>query len=144
MTNTLNHRDLADGIENLVREYISTIHVTAQVAVERALAASVGGAAARTTMQRRPAGALATAPSRRKGTRRLSDEIGGLSERFYEALCRTPGETMAVLAPIVGATARDLKRPVLLLKRAGRIRSVGTKHATRYFPMASQASRSSV
>jgi hypothetical protein len=68
--------------------------------------------------------------------RRPSDEIVALSERFYETLCQSPGETMSVLAPIVGATARDLNRPMLLLKRAGRIRSVGMKHGTRYFPMA--------
>ena len=32
---TANHGDLAAGIERLVRESISTIHVTAQAAVER-------------------------------------------------------------------------------------------------------------
>jgi hypothetical protein len=37
----------------------------------------------------------------------------------------------------VGATAQELNQPMLRLKRAGRIRSVGTRHATRYFPMAS-------
>ena len=82
------------------------------------------------------------APSR-QGRRRASDEIRALSERFYEALCRTPGETMTVLAPMVGSTARELNRPVFLLKGAGRIRSVGTKHATRYFPMAREAQRPS-
>lgn len=50
---------------------------------------------------------------------------------------------MIVLAPVVGSTARELSRPVFLLKRAGRIRSVGAKHATRYFPMAREAQRPS-
>ena len=59
---------------------------------------------------------------------------------IYEALCQSPGEKMAVLAPMIGATARDLNRPMLLLKRSGRIRSVGTKHATRYFPMGPRSS----
>jgi len=44
---------------------------------------------------------------------------------------------------MVGSTARELNRPVFLLKGAGRIRSVGTKHATRYFPMAREAQRPS-
>ena len=131
-TKTMNHGDLAEGIEHLVREYMSTIRIAAQGAVERAVAASVGGGAAPSAKKRQPS----AAPSSRQGPRRPSDEIGALSERFYEALCRSPGETMTVLAPIVGATARDLNRPMLLLKRAGRIRSVGTRHATRYFPMA--------
>jgi hypothetical protein len=136
MTKTMNHSDLAEGIEHLVREYISTIRIAAEGAVQRAVAASVGRIAAPSAKKRRqPVG-----PSRQQGTRRPSDEIGALRERFYEALCRSPGEKMTVLAPLVGATARELNRPMLLLKRAGRIRSVGTKHATRYFPMAPRSS----
>ena len=134
-TKTMNHGALAEEIEHLVREYMSTIRIAAQGAVERAVAASVGGGAAPSAKKRPSA-----APSSRQGPRRPSDEIGALSERFYEALCRSPGETMTVLAPIVGATARDLNRPMLVLKRAGRIRSVGTRHATRYFPMAPRSS----
>lgn len=132
---TMNHGDLADGIEHLVRGYIATIRIAAQGAVERAVAASVGADATPMAKKRQ-----ASATPLRQGTRRPSDEIGALSERFYEALCQSPGEKMAVLAPLVGATPRDLNRPMLLLKRAGRIRSVGTKHATRYFPMASRSS----
>ena len=132
-TKTMNHGDLAQGIEHLVRDYILTIRIAAQGAIERAVAASVGRGSAPSVKKQRQ-------PSAREGTRRPSDEIGALSERFYEALCRSPGEKMAVLAPMIGATARDLNRPMLLLKRGGRIRSVGTKHATRYFPMAPRPS----
>jgi len=135
-TKTMNHGDLAQGIEHLVRDYISTIRIAAQGAIERAVAASVGGVASPSAKKRPPS----AAPSSRQGARRPSEEIGALSERFYEALCRSPGEKMAVLAPMIGATARDLNRPMLVLKRAGRIRSVGTKHATRYFPMAPRPS----
>ena len=130
---TMNHGDLVEGIEHLVRSYISTIRIAAEGAVERAVATSGGrGSTASAKKPRQPS----AAPS----TRRPSDAIGALSERFYEALCRSPGEKMAVLAPMIGATSRDLNRPMLLLKRAGRIRSVGTKHATRYFPMATRSS----
>ncbi len=135
-TNTMNHGDLAQGIEHLVRDYISTIRIAAQGAVQRGVAASVGGGAGPSAKKRSPS----AAPSSRQGARRPSEAIAALSERFYEALCQSPGETMTVLAPIVGATARDLNRPVALLKRAGRIRSVGTKHSTRYFPMAPRSS----
>lgn len=140
-TKTMNHGDLAAGIEHLVRDYISTIRIAAQGAVDRAIAMSVGGSSAPSA--KTPRLPSAGPSSRQQGPRRPSDEIGALSERFYEALCLTPGERMAELAPLVGATARELNRPVILLKRAGRIRSVGTKHATRYFPMASQAPRPS-
>lgn len=134
---TTNHGELADGIECLVREYMSTIRMAAEAAVERAIAAGSGGSAG-ANAKRRPSAASVARPSTRN--RRASDEIGTLSERLYEALCQRPGEAMMVLAPIVGATARELHRPMTLLKRAGRIRSVGTRHNTRYFPMASRPS----
>ena len=137
-TKTMHHGDLAEGIERLVREYISTIRLAAAGAVERGVAAGTGGEAASGGKQR-----PASAARSRSGSRRAADEIGALSERLYEALCRTPGETMTVLAPAVGATARELSRPAFLLKRAGRIRSAGTKHQTRYFPMAGEAQRPS-
>jgi hypothetical protein len=47
---------------------------------------------------------------------------------------------MRVLGAAVGASARKLYRPMRQLKRAGRVRSVGTRHATRYFPVAPRGS----
>jgi len=47
---------------------------------------------------------------------------------------------MTVLAAAVGATARELHRPVTLLKRSGRIRSVGNRSGARYFPLSGEAS----
>lgn len=58
-----------------------------------------------------------------------------LGERFYAALCRSPGETMTTLAPQVGASPRALQVAVARLKRAGRVRAVGQRQGTRYFPM---------
>jgi hypothetical protein len=142
MTKTTNQGDIAEGIERLVREYITTIHVTAKAAVDRAFAAGIDGSAAANGKQRRRSAAPATSP--RAGKRRASDEIGTLSERLYEAVCRAPGETMTALAPGIGATVRELHRPMTLLKRAGRVRCAGTRHATRYFPMAREGQRPSV
>ena len=137
MTNTTNHGGLAEGIERLVREYIATIHIEAQAAVKRAIAGGVGTDGGVQVKRVR-----ATTASR-AGARRTSVEIGTLSERFYEVLCRMPGETMTVLGPTVGVTARELHRPMTLLKRAGRVRSVGTRHATRYFPTVRETQRPS-
>jgi hypothetical protein len=67
--------------------------------------------------------------------RRPPAEIAALGERLYKAVCATPGETMSILAGQVGVAARDLHRPMTCLKRAGRIRAVGSRHLTRYFPM---------
>lgn len=138
-TKTMNHGDLADGIERLVRDYISMIRIAAQGAVERAVASSSGGKSTPTAGTKpRPE----SAPRSRQGGRRPADEIGALGERLYEAVCRTPGETMTVLAPRIGATASELNRPMIVLRRAGRIRSAGTKHQTRYFPAVGDGQRS--
>ena len=65
--------------------------------------------------------------------------MAALGERLYRAVCEHPGESMARLSGELGASARELHRPMALLKRAGRVRSVGERHATRYFPMAKRA-----
>ena len=82
------------------------------------------GAGQRTAKRRRP-------PSRR----RSPEEIAALGERLYEAICRHPGETMAVIAPVVGASPGELRRPSVLLRHEGSVRSVGQRHAMRYFPL---------
>jgi hypothetical protein len=65
--------------------------------------------------------------------------VVALAERFYATLCRSPGETMATLAPQVEASPRALHVAVARLKRAGRVRAVGQRQHTRYFPMATTA-----
>ncbi len=132
MTNTTNPQDLCSRIEHLVEEYLSATRAAAQAALSRSFATGTT-ATVRPSRSRTPG---PTSSRSRRGARRATDEIGALSERLYEAVCRTPGERMAVIAPGVGATARELNRPMLRLKQAGRVRSVGTRHATRYFPMA--------
>lgn len=65
--------------------------------------------------------------------------MAGLSDRLYAAICANPGALMTVLSAHVGATPRELNRPALILKRAGRVRSVGQRQQTRYFPMAAKS-----
>jgi hypothetical protein len=120
---------LTKQIENVIQEHIAATRRAAESAVARALAA-VGAGARRSS---------ATAP--RLGRRRAPAEIGLLGEQLYRAVCAKPGETMAVLAADVGAHARQLQRPMTHLKRDGRVRSVGQRHLTRYFPIAERATR---
>lgn len=125
MTNTNGYEDLGKRIERLVAEHMAGSRRAAQDALERAFASSVG---------------VPAAPSRRSrstevGKRRPSVDVAALGERFYRAVCSKPGETMTVLAPEVGASARELHRPVMLLRRAGRVRAVGHRSSTRYFPL---------
>ena len=123
--------DLAEQIEALVRQHVDALRTTATAAVTRAFAAAQPCEPARGSTH-------APKAARRRKTaapRRASDELVALGERFYAALCRQPGETMAVLAPQVGEAPRVMQVAVARLRRTGRIRAVGQRHQTRYFPM---------
>jgi hypothetical protein len=116
-------------MERLVREHVAACHRAASAALERAFGTA-------STRGRSP-----TTPTTRKPpeTKRTSAEIAALCERLYAAICAHPGETMTVLAPRIGVRARELHRPMTVLRHAGRIRSAGQKQQMRYFPMASGA-----
>jgi hypothetical protein len=126
MTNTNTNSDLGQRIEQLVREHIAARQKAAREAVERAFA-SAAAMPARTACRGTPF---------QGQKRRASAELVALGENFYRAVCARPGETMTVLGADVGASARDLHRSVALLKRDGRVRAVGSRSLTRYFPMA--------
>ncbi len=125
MTNTTTPQALGERIERLVQEYMSATRVAVQAAMDRVFASS-GGAKVQKRRQDEPP---------RTSHRRPPAEMAALADRLYAAVRQRPGETMTVLAPVVGGSARDLQRPMTLLRRAGRVRSVGKRHATRYFPM---------
>jgi hypothetical protein len=131
MTNTNSAQDLGKHIEQLIQEHIAASRAAAKQAVERAFASTAGVPAAAA----RP---VKSCP----GKRRASAEIAVLGERFYTVVCAKPGESMTVLAATVGASARELHRSVSFLRRAGRVRTVGSRQFTRYFPMTKGAAAS--
>jgi transposase-like protein len=67
-------------------------------------------------------------------------ELVALGERFNIVLCQRPGETMTTLAPQVGVAPRVLQVAVTRLRRDGRVRVIGKKQQTRYYPMATTPS----
>lgn len=114
--------ELQQQIERLVQEHVAEQQKAACDAVMRAFAGSV-----RLNGDTRPERAL-----RR---RRAGAEMAQVSERLWDAVRARPGETMAVIADHLGESARALHRPMLHLKRSGRVRTAGQRHLTRYFPM---------
>src|SRR5437870_3728713 len=108
MTNTTTPQALGERVERLVQEYISETRIAVQAAMDRAFATSVG-AGAKAKKQDQQA-------KRRMNPRRPSAELVAIGERLCAAMCKAPGETMLVLAPAVGATARELHRPMARLK----------------------------
>ena len=132
MTTNVSAQELAQQIEQLVENFIEGSRIAATAAVERAFASAK--TVSRTASPRRA--------RRQMSPRRPPQEMAALGERLYEAVCAKPGESMSVLAPIVGVTPRALQLPATRLKRAGRIRSVGQRQLARYFPMVKNTSRS--
>jgi hypothetical protein len=127
-----NAQDLARQIEDLIADFLAGHRAAASAAVQRAFASAPSVGRPRTS-RKTP---VEVAP------RRAPDELTALSDRLYAAICAKPGEAMMVLAPAVGATPRALSLPANRLKRAGRIRTVGERQATRYFPMPKSGARS--
>ena len=119
---------LVEQIEDLVRAHVEATQTSAAAALARAFGAATS-----------PPGATRKTPdeeARKQASvgRRSAAELSALAERLCEAVHAEPGETMMRLAPKVGATARELARPMAMLRQTGRVRSVGQRHQTRYFP----------
>jgi len=126
-------QNLTKQIEQTVEAHIAASRRAAAAAVERAFASAVS----------KPAKVSAPGTRTAKiGRRRPPAEIAALADRLYQVVCNEPGETMAVLAPRLDATPRELHRPMVQLKRAGRVRSIGQRHLARYFPLVSRDAES--
>jgi len=125
------NNELAEQIERLVRDHVVALRTVATAAVERAFAATRSTAG---DPPQRTRGVSAGARAK-PAPRRAVEEVEALAEAFYAALRRSPGETMATLAAQTGASPRALHVAVARLKRAGRVRAVGQRQFTRYFPM---------
>ena len=137
MTATTSMEVLEKRIEQLVREHITMVRAGAEAAVARAFAESTG----RTPKPAIPKG---KPPARRAPyQRRTREEVADLAERLCAAVHATPGETMTQLAAQVGATPSELSVPVDRLRQEGRLRSVGQRQHTRYFPAAPTPNRAS-
>lgn len=130
MTNTSEslEQKIEIAVARLVREHLAALEASAAAAVREGFRR-----ATRPTSNQRDG--ACTARRRSPSRRRPRAEVAELEERLYRAVCAHPGETMPVIARAVGATPRELNRPAIVLRREGRVRSVGQRGSTRYFPM---------
>ena len=127
MTSSNTPQGLAAAIESLVASYINELRRTAQQAVEHAFCRSRV-----TTVPTRAK--VHVAQAKRPASRRSAEELEALCEQLYGLVCARPGEMMVVFADEAGVAARALERPMAKLKAEGRVRSVGQRNLTRYFP----------
>lgn len=137
MTSPKTPQQLAEAIENLVAAYVDEARQTVQVALGQSFARHT--APAGPTVKKRPSGRVATRPTT---ARRSADELAAVRERLYELVCADPGESMSMFSDQMGISVKDLHRPMSKLKAEGRVRSVGERNLTRYFPAVGRRSKS--
>jgi hypothetical protein len=139
MKNPGTPEQLADAIESLVASYMNEVRLVASAALERSLARPVmasGGSKGKVDR--------AAAPRRPSTKRRTGAELEEICEELDKLVRVRPGDSMASLAADMGETALTVQRPMAKLKAEGRVRSVGERHLTRYFPAVVRASAGKV
>jgi hypothetical protein len=124
---TFDIEQLSRRIEQVIHEHLAASERAAAEAISRAFGAK---GRQRTVTPPPPRG-----EARR---RRSSAELAAVGDLLYQAVCRTPGESMAVLARALELRPQVLNRPMNQLRSKGLIRSVGQKHQTRYFPLSAK------
>jgi hypothetical protein len=127
------HQELAARLTSVIEDYLGEVRRAAEDAVVRALS---GASTVPMRSRPEPRSAKGAASSRRRTQR----ELAGLREQLETLVRSEPGEAMATFAAKLGVSVRLLHRPMALLRRAGRVRTVGERHQTRYFPVAGRAS----
>jgi hypothetical protein len=86
-------------------------------------------------------GKSTTEPKRRKSRvmtlqqRRTPEQLAELAEQLYQQVDKQPGQGMAVYAEALSIPAKDLGVVMRRLRKAGRVRTLGDRDRTRYFPM---------
>lgn len=74
--------------------------------------------------------------SKKKETsQRSKDEIAALETQFLAVVRSNPGQSMAVLASQVGVKRSELRVPVVRLRAKKKIKLVGQRQFTCYFPV---------
>jgi hypothetical protein len=129
--------ELTKQIEQLVAQYVAESRRAVRDAVERAFGTSpspsrIGKASA-------SASASPKVSRKRCERRRPPEEVAEVGERLLELVRARPGESMVAFAAELELGVRELQRPMSLLKREGRVRTVGQKQQMRYFPALGKA-----
>jgi hypothetical protein len=120
---------LGQRIEDLIREHIAACRGVARSAIERALAGEA----------RRPKAAPSAKAGQPPSGRRTRAETEAVAERLYEAVVAEPGATMMRLAPKLKLSSAALQRPMELLRKGGRVRTIGARIHMQYYPIVDAA-----
>jgi len=124
-------QQLHQELEAAFQKFLIGCRAQAHATVDRAL-----GAAAHTSASPRKTKVRKSSEPSKRSKRRTADELAALSERLYEAIAASPGQSMVVLSEQVGVSPLHLQPAVARLRADNRIRTLGARQQTRYFPMA--------
>jgi len=125
---------LEASVEALIQQQVAAYEARLRAALAETLSKSRGERSGKRATK--PGPATKRSPP---GPRRTPEELEALAERFIAAVEAAPGETMLTHARNLGLRSQELERPMLQLKKAGRIRTVGERSYTRYYPMVPRA-----
>ena len=138
MTASKSPQHLSAAIESLVDDYIREVRRDAEAALERAFVRNQPHGKGKST----PEKALKRM-SAEGIPRRSTEDLAKLRDRLYELVCAHPGAAMTVFAEALGLSVRELNRPMAKLKAEGRVRRVGERNMSRYFPSVGRRSHGS-
>ncbi len=126
-------------LEAVVVRHLEAYEASAQEAVARAFrAATVGrSTAAHARRTRRPQ----SKARRASAPKRSAEKLAALVTQLESLVVAEPGRTMRELSIELGVAATALAVPMRQLKRMGRVRRVGSRQFTRYYPQAMSPSR---
>jgi len=126
-------KQIAQKLEAEIAKAVSLIINASQQATVEALNEAFGIAQQRNRKKvvrdRRAVGPRASTSNR------TATELKSLEEGFWGAVLESPGESMNALATRIRAKPRQLRVAVVNLKKNGRIKTVGERQFTRYFPI---------
>jgi len=124
-------KKLASEIMDAVEKIVTASHAAASEALDQAF----GRGQARPSRRLSHPVGRTTTNSSMTTVRRRPEELLALTEQLYASICAQPGASMAVLAEEIGSKPRALHRPASRLIAEGRIKAIGERQSTRYFPL---------
>jgi hypothetical protein len=138
---TIESSDLNSQFESLLREQKAACRAAALAALDRVFPADICTSAGASRPGKKGKKGKRKSSGRRNRTvgdstvpRRSHAEMVELGERLFKAICAKPGQPKTVLAGELDLSTGELDRPMNYLRSSGKVRAVGQRHLTRYFP----------
>ncbi|GAB4215664.1 MAG: hypothetical protein OHK0013_41440 [Sandaracinaceae bacterium] len=142
-----------DAIDARVREFVADLEKLVRAAVLEVVQQAIdsqGGSAEASKARAKPApksstkGGAPTAASatpvapvgakRAKGQKRSPAELKALEAKLDAWVSANPGRRIEEIGKALSIPTSDLSRPMKKLINAGKVRTTGSRRATRYFP----------